>query len=133
MDTNIELCPGCGQVRVKNSNFCVGCGHKYQETKPHSYARTNRSVVDTLREHASSAREKTTGLISPEKASQAVQNMVEVVTHVAQDMKQGMSSEMVKAVTVNARVSFVAFSVGVNIALDKLPLREKDTKMLTKK
>ncbi len=59
--------------------------------------------------------------------------MVEVVTHVAQDMKQGMSSEMVKAVTVNARVSFVTFSVGVNIALDKLPLRENNTKRLTKK
>ena len=132
MDTNIEVCPECGQVKVRDSNFCVGCGHRYQETN--SYNRGyNRSFVDTIREHASSAREKTTELISPEKASQAVQNMVEVVTHVAQDMKQGMSSEMVKAVTVSARVSFVAFSVGVNIALDKLPLRENDTKRLTKK
>ena len=51
--------------------------------------------------------------------------MVEAVTHVAQDMKQGMSSEMVKAVTVNARVSFVAFSIGVSIALDKLPMRAR--------
>lgn len=133
MDTNIEVCPGCGQVRVMNSNFCVGCGHKYQDTKPYSFAQSNRSVVDTIREHASSARDKTTELVSPEKTSQAVQNMVKVVTHVAQDMKQGMSSEMVKAVTVSARVSFVAFSVGVSIALDKLPLRENNTKMLTKK
>ena len=132
MDTNIEVCPECGQVKVRGSNFCVGCGHRYQETNSHNRG-YNRSFVDTIREHASSAREKTTELISPEKASQAVQNMVEVVTHVAQDMKQGMSSEMVKAVTVSARVSFVAFSVGVNIALDKLPLRENDTKRLTKK
>jgi hypothetical protein len=50
--------------------------------------------------------------------------MVDVVTYVAQDVKKGMSSDMVQAVTVNARVNFVAFSIGVSIALDKLPLRE---------
>jgi hypothetical protein len=49
--------------------------------------------------------------------------MVDVVTYVAQDIKKGMSSDMVKAVTVSARVSFVAFSIGVSIALDKLPSR----------
>ena len=132
MDTNIEICPKCGQVRVRNSSFCTGCGHKYQETNSRSF-KFNRSVVDTIREHASSAREKTSELISPEKASKAVQNMFDVVTYVAQDIKQGMSSEMVKAVTVNARVSFVAFSIGVSIALDKLPMRVRDTKMLYKK
>jgi uncharacterized Zn finger protein (UPF0148 family) len=132
METNIEICPKCGQVRVRNSAFCVGCGHKYQDTN--SPARKyNRSFVDTIRERASSARDKTGELVSREKASQAVQNMVEVVTYVAQDIKQGMSSEMVDAVTVNARVSFVAFSIGVSIALDKLPMRVRDTKMLNKK
>ena len=126
MDTDIEVCPKCGQVRVRNSNFCVGCGHKYEE--PYSPRdRYSRSVIDTIRKRASSAREKTSELISPEKASQAVQNMLQVVTYVAQDMKQGMSSEMVKAVTVSARVSFVAFSIGVNIALDKLPMRVRET------
>lgn len=122
MDTNIEVCPRCGKVRGGNTNFCVGCGYRYRS-----------SVIDTLRGHASSARKKTSEIVSPEKASQAVQNMVEVVTYVAQDMKQGMSSEMVKAVTVSARVSFVAFSIGVNIALDKLPMRAHDTKMLNTK
>ena len=128
MDTNIEVCPKCGQVRVRNSIFCVGCGHKYQEPNSHSF-KFNRSVIDTIRERASSAREKTSELISPEKASQTVQNMVEVVTYVAQDIKHSMSSEMVQAVTVSARVSFVAFSIGVNIALDKLPMRMRDNKM----
>ena len=63
--------------------------------------------------------------MSPEKAAAAVKRMVDVATYVAQDVKKGMSSDMVKAVTVNARVNFVAFSIGVNIELDKLPLREK--------
>jgi hypothetical protein len=132
METNIEICPICGQVRVSNSKFCVGCGHKYQDAN-FPARKYNRSFVDTIRERASSAREKTGELVSREKASQAVQNMVEVVTYVAQDIKQGMSSEMVDAVTVNARVSFVAFSIGVSIALDKLPMRVRDTKMLKKK
>jgi hypothetical protein len=113
METNIEVCPKCGEVREKNSKFCVGCGYRFSV-----------SVIDSLRLHASRAKGKTSEIISPEKASQAVQNMVDVVTYVAQDMKQGMSSEMVKAVTVSARVSFVAFSIGVTIALDKLPTRE---------
>jgi uncharacterized membrane protein YvbJ len=129
MGTNIEVCPKCGHVRENKSKFCVGCGYKYQDTKTQSFS-YNSSVIDSIRERASSAREKTSDLISPEKASQAVQNMVNVVTIVAQDMKQGMSSEMVKAVTVSARISFVAFSIGVNIALDKLPVRVRDTKIL---
>jgi uncharacterized membrane protein YvbJ len=132
METNIEVCPKCGHVRENKSRFCVGCGHKYQDIKTQGFS-YNSSVIDTIRERASSAREKTSEMISPEKASQAVQNMVEIVTAVAQDMKQGMSSEMVKAVTVSARISFVAFSIGVNIALDKLPMRVQDTKMLKKK
>ena len=132
MGTNIEVCPKCGHVRENNSNFCVGCGNKYEDPKTRIFS-NNNSVINPIRERASSAREKTSEMISPEKASQAVQNMVEVVTYVAQDIKQGMSSEMVKAVTVNARVSFVAFSVGVSIALDKLPMRVHDTKMLNKK
>ena len=127
MNTNIEVCPKCGQIREKYSNFCRGCGNKFQDIKTSRYY-DNRSVIDTIREHASSARDKTSEIISPEKASQAVQNMVDVVTIVAQNMKQGMSSEMVKAVTVSARISFVAFSIGVNIALDKLPARVQDTK-----
>jgi uncharacterized membrane protein YvbJ len=131
METNIEVCPTCGQVRENIAKFCVGCGHKYQDTKTRSFS-YNSSVINSIRERASSARDKTSEIISPEKASQAVQNMVNIVTVVAQDMKQGMSSEMVKAITVSARISFVAFSIGVNIALDKLPVRAQDTKMLNK-
>ena len=130
LDTKIEVCPECGQIRVYGSNFCVKCGLKYAETATKNPVLT-RSIVDTIREHASTAREKTADIISPEKASQAVQNMVEVVTYVAQDLKQGMSGDMVKAVTVSARVSFVAFSIGVNIALDKLPLKEAQPKKLS--
>jgi uncharacterized membrane protein YvbJ len=126
METNIEICPKCGQVKRINANFCIECGHRYTESQSPKFP-YNSSVLDSIRKRASSAKVKTSELISAEKASQAVQNMVEVVTIVAQDLKQGMSSEMVKAVTVSARISFVAFSIGVNIALDKLPVRTQST------
>ncbi len=126
MEKNIEICPKCGQLKGINANFCIECGHKYTQTHTPKFP-YSRSVLDSIRKQASSARTKTSDLINPEKASQAVQNMVDVVTIVAQDLKQGMSSEMVKAVTVSARISFVAFSIGVNIALDKLPLRTQST------
>ena len=63
--------------------------------------------------------------VSPDKASEAVRKMVDVVTYVAQDLKKGMSGDMVKAVTVSARLSFVAFSIGVLIDLDKLPMKQE--------
>jgi len=87
-----------------------------------------RSTYDTAKKvtltQASTLSEATKGSVSPEKAATAVKRMVDVATYVAQDVKKGMSSDMVKAVTVNARVNFVAFSIGVSIELDKLPLRE---------
>jgi len=42
-----------------------------------------------------------------------------------------MSSGMVKAVNVNARVNFVAFSVSITIDLEKLPLQDKNKKEIT--
>lgn len=72
--------------------------------------------------HSGAVSEATRGSVSPEKASATVKRMVNVVTYVAQDVKKGISSDMVQVVTVSARVNFVAFSIGVSIALDKLPL-----------
>ena len=129
METDIHVCPKCGQIITDDYVYCSSCGFNLKET--HSVS----SAIGSLKSRFSLAKdaslrsrvtEKAVSLVSREKASNAVQKMMEVVTYVAQDMKKGMSSEMVKAVTVNARMSFVAFSVGVSIALDKLPLREED-------
>ena len=129
---NIEVCPICGQLRWENSKFCIACGHNFINEDPNFSSSTVDRVKNSLSitkdvalSSANIAKEKAVSLVSKEKASEAVQSMVEVVTYVAQDLKMGMSSEMVKAVTVSARISFVAFSVGVSIALDKVPLRTK--------
>ena len=123
------MCPKCGQIITEDYAYCISCGFNLKET--HSVTSAFSSLKsrfslakDTSLTKASSVKEKAVNLVSGEKASNSVQRMMEVVTYVAQDMKKGMSREMVKAVTVNARMSFVAFSVGVSIALDKLPLRE---------
>lgn len=129
MGANILVCSRCGKTITKTTKFCPGCGLDCRE--PILLTRS----FDSLRSRYDSARkatikqtsamsEATKGSVSPDKAAAAVKRMVDVVTFVAQDVKKGMSSDMVKAVTVSARVSFVGFSIGVSIALDKLPLRE---------
>jgi hypothetical protein len=129
MATDILVCSRCGQVIDESTKFCPSCGLDCRE--PTTLSRGLSSLrfrydnaKKTTLAHASAVSEATRGSVSPEKASAAVKRMVDVVTYVAQDVKKGMSSDMVQAVTVNARVNFVAFSIGVSIALDKLPLRE---------
>lgn len=129
MGANILVCSRCGQVIKETTNYCPSCGLDCREP-----ALLTRSL-DTLRtgyvtakkmtlDQAGTVRKAAEGSVSPEKAAAAVRRMVDVVTYVAQDVKKGMSGEMVKAVTVNARVNLVAFSIGVSIALDKLPMQE---------
>jgi uncharacterized Zn finger protein (UPF0148 family) len=130
MKETINVCPKCGQVLPENAKFCVSCGYDFREGTSMDRA------VDTLKsrlsfrksttlKQATEVKAKAMGMVTPEKAAETVQSMIDVVTYVAQDLKQGMSSEMVKAVDVSARVNFVAFSVGVTIDLEKLPLPDK--------
>ena len=60
------------------------------------------------------------GVVSPEKASEAVRNMLNVMTQVAMDVKRDISPEMVKAVDLTAEINLIAFSIGVQIDLEQL-------------
>ena len=133
MKQNIEVCPKCGYMIADEAKFCVSCGYDFREGS--SFERkfdTLKSRLsftkDVTIKQATEAKDKALGMVTPEKASETVQSMIDVVTYVAQDLKQGMSSDMVKAVDVNARVNFVAFSVGISIDLEKLPLQDKNKK-----
>ena len=131
MKETIQVCAKCGALLPENSKICVSCGYDFREKSS-----VNRSInilksrlsltKEKTMKTATEVKEKAMGVVTPEKAAESVQKMVEVVTYVAQDLKQGMSSDMVKAVDVNARINFVAFSVGITIDLEKLPLPEKD-------
>ena len=129
MATDILVCSRCGQVIDESIKFCQNCGFDCKGPTMISRGLTElRSKYDDVKKatltHTGVLSEATRDSVSPEKASAAVKRMVDVVTYVAQDVKRGMSSDMVQAVTVSARVNFVAFSIGVSIALDKLPLRD---------
>ena len=128
MGTDILVCSRCGEVITEAIKFCPSCGLDCREPKPFRGWDSLRSRYESARKatqtQTSAISEATKGTVSPERAAATVKRMVDVVTYVAQDVKKGMSSDMVQAVTVNARVNFVAFSIGVSIALDKLPLRE---------
>ena len=129
MGTNIQVCPNCGQIINEKTKFCSYCGHDCREPSGvDNFFGSLRSRFDEVKDktftQSRSARELAISQVSPDKASQAVGRMVDMVTYVAQDLKRGMSSDMVKAVVVSARISFVVFSIGVSINLDKLPMRE---------
>jgi hypothetical protein len=131
MESNINLCPKCGQIVSDVQSFCTYCGCSLRETPQVNSAFNSlksrfTSAKDSSLFKASSVKEMAAGFVSREKTSEAIQKMMQVVTYVAQDMKKGMSSEMVKAVTVSARMSFVAFSIGVSIPLEKLPSRTEN-------
>jgi hypothetical protein len=60
------------------------------------------------------------GSITSERASEVVGNLVDVMVQVARDLKEKTPPEVMKAIDLEAEVSFVAFSVGVSIDLEQL-------------
>lgn len=70
---------------------------------------------------------KVSGIVSPEKASEATRKLLEVVTKVARDVKKDLPADMVKAVDLSAEISFIAFSIGVQVDLEQVRiLKETD-------
>jgi len=66
------------------------------------------------------------GMVTQERASEAVRNMLKIVTHVAQDVRRELPPDMVKAIDLEAEVSFIAFSIGVTVDLEQLSLAKQD-------
>jgi hypothetical protein len=65
-------------------------------------------------------------MVTQERASEAVRNMLKIVTHVAQDVRRELPPDMVKAIDLEAEVSFIAFSIGVTVDLEQLSLAKQD-------
>ena len=76
-------------------------------------------VRDLLfREKAGSVRTRT---VSTETASKAVMSMLNLVVNVARRIRDDVPPEMISAIDLTAEMSFVAFSVGVEVDLEKVP------------
>jgi hypothetical protein len=52
--------------------------------------------------------------------------MLKIVTHVAQDVRRELPPDMVKAIDLEAEVSFIAFSIGVTVDLEQLSIAKQD-------
>ena len=121
-------CPKCGMSLSDGVKFCASCGYAVRSTQSDSGLLGGfRSKVKVLGDRTTSAvTQRAKGMVTQERASEAVRNMLKIVTHVAQDVRRELPPDMVKAIDLEAEVSFIAFSIGVTVDLEQLSLAKQD-------
>ena len=121
-------CPKCGMALSDGVKFCASCGQAVGSTQPASGLLGGfRSKVKVLGDKTTSVvTQRAKGMVTQERASEAVRNMLKIVTHVAQDVRRELPPDMVKAIDLEAEVSFIAFSIGVTVDLEQLSLSKQD-------
>jgi hypothetical protein len=70
--------------------------------------------------------ERTNNVEVQKRVSVAMASLVNMMINVSSDVKKGISSDMVNAIDLSARVNFVAFSIGVTVDLAELKKEKKD-------
>ncbi len=115
-------------VLSDGAKFCASCGYALQSAQPDSGLLGGfRSKVKVLGDRTTSAvTQRAKGMVTQERASEAVRNMLKIVTHVAQDVRRELPPDMVKAIDLEAEVSFIAFSIGVTVDLEQLSLAKQE-------
>jgi len=79
-----------------------------------------KARLKVVEKTAGNAGQMAKGVMSPERASEAVRNMLNVMTQVAQDVRNELPPDMVNAVDLEAEINLIAFSIGVSIDLEQL-------------
>jgi hypothetical protein len=79
-----------------------------------------KTKVKVIGDKTSAVGLRAKGLASQDKADEAMKNLLNIVTKIARDARNSLDPDMVKAIDLRANVSFVAFSVGVIVDLEKL-------------
>ena len=79
-----------------------------------------KARLKVVEKTAGNAGQRAKGVMTPEKASEAVRNMLKVMTHVARDVMKDLPPDMVKAVDLEAEINLIAFSIGISIDLEQL-------------
>ena len=79
-----------------------------------------KARLKVVEKTAGNAGQMAKGAMSPERASEAVRNMLKVMTQVAHDVRKELPPDMVKAVDLEAEINLIAFSIGVSIDLEQL-------------
>ncbi len=139
MSENNVICTNCGTLVEGNNRFCTNCGTPIQAPRPspppeptlppqpaprlesaESLIGELKAKLKVVENKAGDASQKAKGVITPERASEAVKNMLSVMTQVARDVKRDLPQDMVNAVDLTAEINLIAFSIGVSIDLDQL-------------
>ena len=129
MSENNVICTNCGTLVEGNNRFCTNCGTPIQAPPPQPAPRLEsaesligelKAKLKVVENKAGDVSQKAKGAISPERASEAVKNMLSVMTQVARDVKRDLPQDMVNAVDLTAEINLIAFSIGVSIDLDQL-------------
>jgi hypothetical protein len=79
-----------------------------------------KAKVQVIGDKTSAVGLRAKGIVSQERAAEAMKNLLNVVTKVAREARNTLDPDMVKAIDLRADISFVAFSVAVIVDLEKL-------------
>ena len=138
MSNDNVICTNCGTLVEGQYKFCTNCGTPIQAPQPTPPSQPTPSQPASRKEStekllgglkaklkrvenkASDATQKAKGVMTPERASEAVRNMLNVMTQVARDVMTDLPEDMVKAVDLGAEINLIAFSIGVSIDLEQL-------------
>ena len=154
----VGTCPSCGCLTDPDALFCGDCGAKIMVTKivsveppSHSEKRLLDDLKSQFKEIGVKAQkvgseitssETATGVVSkakeatrmagtmvtPERATEVVRNIINLMLQVASEVRKEIPAHMRKAIDLSAEANFVAFTIGVSIDLDRLEAKPKVTK-----
>ena len=121
-----DVCSKCGAVINLEMRFCSNCGCKVSTTQ-----RTSRlfkgikTQFKVLGDKATTVG-RTAGGLSQEKATESMKSVLNLLVEVAKNIKRDIPPEMIKAIDLNAEVSFIAFSMCGSATLSR-PIQSQVT------
>ena len=127
MYSNKSVCKKCGAEYQGQFAFCPRCGCELSKAKkPLTRTRSSdqfkglTSRVKIFKDKAVKIRDGASSVVSQERASDAVRRMIDLLIQVARDVRDEIPADMVKAIDLEAEISFIAFSIGVSIDLEQI-------------
>ena len=154
----VGTCPSCGCLTDTEALFCGNCGAKTVITEIVSVeppVQSDKKLLEGLKSQfkeigikaqqvsseitssetatgvvskAKEATRKAGTMVSPERATEVVQNIINLMLEVASEVRKEVPAHMRKAIDLSAEANFVAFTIGVSIDLDQLEAKPKVTK-----
>ena len=158
---DVGVCQNCRCMTEPDALFCGNCGAKIIVTEITTIGPTqpmDKNILSDLKTQfkeigvkaqqmssdivtsetasgvvskAKEATRKAGTMISPERATEVVRNIIHLMLEVASEVRKEIPAHMRKAIDLSAEANFVAFTIGISIDLDELEsktlVKENDT------